>query len=98
MFLRGRAKVEGKQEILAAKAQARLAQKDYRIFKSMELAAQKKMENGAEEDKDFMEARNRQLMLDERLEQLTQRFDAQKQALEYMVPNTEQQAFSTERM
>ena len=40
------ARVEGRQEILAAKAQARLAQKDFRIYKSMELAAQKKMEKG----------------------------------------------------
>jgi len=93
-----RAKAEGRQEILAAKAQQRLAQKDFRIYKSMELAAQKKMENGAFTDKEFLEARNKQMMLDERLEQLVQRFDAQKQALEYMVPNTERQAFTTEKM
>jgi hypothetical protein len=93
-----RAKAEGSQEIHAAKAQARLAQKDFRIFKSMELAAQKKMENGAIEDKDFMEARNKQMVLDERLDMLMQRFNAQKQALEYMVPNTERQAFVTKRM
>lgn len=97
--LRGhRAKAEGRQEILAAKAQQRLAGKDFRIFKSMELAAQKKMESGAFTDREFLEARNKQEMLDQRLELLTQRFNAQKQALEYMVPSTEKQAFSTERM
>ena len=34
----------------------------------------------------------------QRLQQLVQRFDAQKQALEYMVPNTERKAINTERM
>jgi len=90
--------VEGRQEMLAAQAQARLAQKDFRIYKSMELAAQKKMENGAIQDREFLEARNKQMVLDERLQALVQRFDAQKQALEYMVPNTERQAINTERM
>jgi len=96
--LMSEAKAEGRQEILAAKAQQRLAGKDFRIFKSMELAAQKKMESGAITDREFLEAKNKQEMLDERLEQLTQRFNAQKQALEYMVPNTEKQAYSSERM
>lgn len=92
------ARVEGRQEILAAKAQARLAQKDFRIYKSMELAAQKKMEAGSIQDREFLEARNKQMLLDERLEMLVQRFEAQKQALEYMVPNTQRQAAVTKRM
>ena len=34
----------------------------------MELAAQKKMENGAGEAREFLEARNKQMVLDERLQ------------------------------
>jgi hypothetical protein len=92
------AKTVSGQEIAAAQAQARLAQKDARIFKSLALAAKQKMQGAAKEDQKFVEAKEKHMMLDARLAQLSQRFEAQKQALEYMVPDTEHQAFNTERM
>ena len=89
---------QARKEVQAAKAQHRLARKDARILKSMELAAQSKMGAARTEDEQFLAARNKHLMLDERLAQLSQRFDAQMQALEYMVPNTERQAFGTQKL
>ena len=50
------------KRILAVKAHQRLAKKDLRILKRMELAAQNKMESGAFTDREFWEARNKQEM------------------------------------
>ena len=72
---------ETKAETLASAAQARLAKKDSRIFKSMALAAEKKDRETAVEDRKFLAARQTQIELDERLQQLTQRFEAQRKAL-----------------
>eukprot|EP00961_Rhodomonas_salina_P018802 252942-Rhodomonas_salina.1 len=84
--------------------QKRLAQKDARIYQSLAAVAKKKVwipstsfcpqpheqrvVEGAHDEEAFMKARKTQVELDERLEQLTQRFEAQREALEYMAPRT----------
>lgn len=89
---------EAKAEMLASAAQKRLAQKDARIYQSLAAVAKKKVVEGAHDEEAFMKARKTQVELDERLEQLTQRFEAQREALEYMAPRTRARDVDTMRL
>jgi len=89
---------EAHAEMLAAQAQEHLAQKDARIYNSLRKAAESKIQNAESLDKKFFAAREHQVALDQRLEQLTQRFEAQKEALAYMFPKTEAREMEAKKM